>query len=412
MKRSYTFVIIILLLLLSSITTTGISLYNYKVQKSRDKTKFSSISNYDEYVECLKDYKYNSKNVNINTIRNTFKGIIQRSTDGAKLYYLYNIYLEKQYVLCETSSSYLIYDLMLNQPVEFAISTPSKWRRNQVDYSSNILIYCDPTYEYYSCDGSVCDVNTKKVVGQISHSLIKKYKTTEIERKENNYCRDMTGVSLNPYIITSDHRISNSYYFENFQLPYEYNSGSYDDIAGTCTLVALSILLGYYDTFYNDYLVPSQIIYYNLQGDPTVASTTIQNPFTTHDYTSWEPYLSNGSMINANSVSKDYHDYLVYLATIYNYYDTSNGMDIIDIPGLINVYPYATNLSCTYSLTQSRIDLIDSNIPFVAGLSLYDVYYYQSINGGTPILSDIQISGNHAVTCYGYLQQIYLAFTF
>ena len=105
--------------------------------------------------------------------------------------------------------------------------------------------------------------------------------------------------------ITKEVDVENSYYFSNFIMPVNYNQ--YD----TCSLVSLSLLLGYYDTFYNGDFIDDWITYVDKEGKTKQILAIYDGVFdSSFQYETWE----NISTKYLPVATKTFHDYLVDIA--------------------------------------------------------------------------------------------------
>ena len=142
---------------------------------------------------------------------------------------LYNMDLEEQYLLIYNNNNYLIYDRNNLTYTEYSKNNISPYYNINDNY---IKVYSGPTYYYYSDGDQLFNINNDNV--QNSQST----QTYNIITNSRNY----NNIS----------KISNAFYFENL-----YNNiGNNDN--GSCTVVALCMLLSYYDTFINDNIIPEQ----------------------------------------------------------------------------------------------------------------------------------------------------------
>lgn len=212
-----------------------------------------------------------------------------------------------------------------------------------------------------------------------------------------------------------EYEIDNSFYFKNFELRQEYNK------IGTCSIVSLSMLLCYYDTFYNDNIVKDSITYIDRFGIEKSISTMQNGEFDNCiDYR-----YSNASL----GPTKAFHDYLLDLMIRHNIKELvpecdSNGNYLYDNEGNIkyvtggisdsevneiftkycienninnNLLSFSSNIC---SSEAKLLKLLDNGIPLELSISDYTYFYTY---GGEPRGKKIE-NANHSVVCYGYVK--------
>ena len=213
--------------------------------------------------------------------------------------------------------------------------------------------------------------------------------------------------------------INNSYYFQhlnNFPINYK----------GTCGLVALSILLGYYDTFYDDSYIPqslqySEEIYDN--NDNLIAinqNVDVFNRVYVENYTNSKfDYTSQSKM---PGTTQAFHDYLFdkFLVTlfglnwIYDLVDNGYPMTASNIEEVLYAYltENAYNLKgYTKHYDKSLLNdvnaikkLIDMGIPVLLTIINYDYTVKPTnLNSSNSILANA-----HNVIAYGYKDDTFI----
>lgn len=197
-----------------------------------------------------------------------------------KIYFndLYTISGENRYIEIAFDNGYVIYDKKTDSIDEYSFSNQSPY----VNYKDYFKIYSEETldfkYSVYSNNdfinlGNNISVNFSEIMSSYADSVTKK----------GEYYRDI--------MIPNDAKvISNAYYFENLNGMHAWNS------KGTCSIVSLEILLGYYDTFENDLIVPE--IY-----DVTSSENTGTN-------LKLESFVQSPGVDDHNNDDHDFHDYL------------------------------------------------------------------------------------------------------
>lgn len=207
--------------------------------------------------------------------------------------------------------------------------------------------------------------------------------------------------------------INNSYYFEHLnKFPINYK--------GTCGLVALSMLLGYYDTFYNDAYIPQNLKYSEeIYDDDNNLIEINQNMdvfnrvYIDNYSNSIFEYYSENEM---PGTTQAFHDYLFdkYLITlfgldwIYELVERGYPMTASNIEEVL--YAYLTDNAYDIKAFTKHYDktllndtntiktLIDMGIPVL--LTIIDYDYTISPNNINQL--DLKLSSAHNVIAYGY----------
>lgn len=151
---------------------------------------------------------------------------------------LYTIEGENRYKLFELDNGYIIYDKKDNSVDEFSsVECPYK------SYEDYLLIYCeDSKYLKY---GYVDDTSY--------YNILTKCYLDELIVKNTIDSDSEVGQWLTFTEYGSDvKKIENAFYFEHL------NHRHGNNVNGTCGVVAIQILLGYYDTFYDDNIIPEE----------------------------------------------------------------------------------------------------------------------------------------------------------
>lgn len=212
-----------------------------------------------------------------------------------------------------------------------------------------------------------------------------------------------------------ENEIKDSFYFKNFLLEEEYN------YIGTCSIVSLSILLCYYDTFYNDNIVKDTITYVNRNGVELTINTMKNGEFDNClDY-----QYSNAAL----GPTKEFHDYLVDLMIRYNIKTlipkcdlngnyilndigeieyVISGISQIEMNQIFEKYCLENNVDNNLLIFNNEIyltginmlNLLNSDIPLVLSIENYSYFYTQ--NG--KVQGKKVINGSHSVVCYGYIE--------
>lgn len=210
---------------------------------------------------------------------------------------------------------------------------------------------------------------------------------------------------------SSFNKINNAYYFENLkQFP--------SNLDGACGIVALSILLGYYDNFYDDLFIPNNLTY---DSNQVVAYGSV--PFEKDRDYNLEDVTSMPGTTQA------FYDYLLE-----KYGNTILGLEPGDF-GLVTGYPMDAN-----SIYQTITAYIDDNASKIKNNIIYDYgslfythttpkeilnqnipvalvlinYTFESVNNAVNRTASSAVNGldnAHVVVAYGYSDDMFLVHT-
>jgi hypothetical protein len=216
------------------------------------------------------------------------------------------------------------------------------------------------------------------------------YNNKIIEYKKNLHVSNNHRRGLN-YSSTTDNSwtlIQHHEYFEKL-----YTSQFPENINGTCGYVALSILLGYYDTFYSDLIIPNGYVYYqngwlNLTEYGSVYLSSNDNNMTLENWTKMP------------GTTQNLHDILLG----YGHYDFSNSYGTpIYTDGMVNTLNDYFN-HYVYTI-QDEIDIVSKKTSVI-----YNIMNY--VDDGYPVLTSlamyatdfngIELRFAHNVIVYGY----------
>lgn len=167
------------------------------------------------------------------------------------------------------------------------------------------------------------------------------------------------------------HIISNAYYFERLGNRHALNND------GTCAVISAEILLGYYDTFVNDTIVPEEY------DQPVVQPITSSNP---------KPIdFSESPGVDTNS-SHRFHDYLCDLSNnVLGVNPTNSGMNTKDQKRLMLEYLDERGLSYQTRCSEGNLtDLIGNKAKTVIK---------DAINQNRPVIA---CGEKHASVAYAY----------
>lgn len=212
--------------------------------------------------------------------------ILQASLENAsQMFDVYTLEGQNRYVCFDFDTSYLIYDKADDVVKEYILSTsPYK------NYENYLCVYVENS-EYikhgYVDDFSVFSLDDNAYLDDI---LINNSLDGDSEAGQylifDEYGADVT-------------KITNAFYFEHL------NDKHGTSPNGTCGIVAIQILLGYYDTFYNDNIIPEN-----------------------YDYTSAENKSSYIDFEQSPGSGQSFHDYLISFASANNITSTGVNMNI------------------------------------------------------------------------------------
>lgn len=217
---------------------------------------------YNVYAYSPEEYCEFSNNKKILFV----KTIYDLSTNTFKLY--------------ELEGGYAIYALKENN--EYFLEGSYQHNSPYFEYREEKLIYLG-VGEYYIKQGnkviSILDNNKELTSQDVSYDVFENYKGSLQSDSFPNL--DMTTTNSDDFIVIISHK-----YFENLKT-FPYNS------KGECGIIALSILLGYYDTFWNDEFIKPGFCYdsrnkYN-STIPLMLEKTLEiiSPLSDYGYKSW-----------------------------------------------------------------------------------------------------------------------------
>ena len=263
-------------------------------------------------------------------------------------YDLYTLEGENRYVCFEFENSYLIYDKATDEIDEynFAVSPYNNYEQNLCVYVEGTEIITHGMVD----DKSIYNLDSKSYIDDI---LITNYVDNDTEKGE--------------YLLFDDYgtdvqKIKNSYYFENLNEYHGYNS------KGTCAIVAIQMLMGYYDTFYNDNIIPEE--YDDIAYD----------------------YKSSIVEFNQSSGSgQDFHDYLISFASQNNITPDGVGMNITQEKDLTIKYLESRNIEFNFKYIEGNWADTTSN----AAAN----HIKEAINNNNPVFLG---AAGHATVAYAY----------
>ena len=284
---------------------------------------------------------------------------------------------QNKHVLVEGNNCYLIYDREIRYYIEYSRTSNSILS----DLTTQNKMYLAPTYYFAETNEKVLDLTSGSVLTNVE---LTRYQIIEDELAENylsniqmsdiEYGASYSLLSSTP---SSPKYIDNSYYFEN--LADNMGDNTSTSFSGSCSYVALNMLLSYYDTIVND-----DVIAENFDITETINVSNIN-----------DVRLEN--FPQSPGVNNDFHNYIITLGQNNGYTEAGdNSISLTDMDNLMNDYFEIRNMSITThntNLFTNKVDFcksaIDSNNPVII-----------QITGTDTSLDPRDL--NHAVIGYGY----------
>lgn len=265
--------------------------------------------------------------------------------------YVYNIYGSNQYIQVEVDDDWLLMDLS-NYGIEECLNY------DPYSNSDNIKIY----NEFNTIDKHY--IYTDNFYSMETNSVLTKenvYMDTLDSQKGEYYPISSYGYS-NDSVLIDDY-----FYFQNLNHFHSYNE------SGTCSVVAAQIILGYYDTFYNDNIVSSQYDLIVSESKKGIASFT-QSPGTGLDGNYSINYQKN----------QLFHDYLYQVAIQAGKNTSYIGLTSQEQFAMMALYFDLMNINCTFNYQhdgseytkQTIMNAINQNRPVYCGGSGHTVVAY------------------------------------
>ena len=264
----------------------------------------------------------------------------------------------------------MIFDTFIDDYVEFSKTDKSIYDELK---GSSEKIYLAPTYYFYKRDNYIYDLYNDKKVAQIE---VEEYKKCE-EKLKQSYIqikisdREIRSMDDDPVYIT--HR----YYFDN--LRYNIGSNTTTSYTGSCSYVALGMILSYYDSILNDNVIPE-----------------------TYDITSTKSFSTYNSINLASynvspGIDDSFHSDLIQLGRDLGLTETdSNSIAVSDMDELFEEYFNDRGLSITTHTT----GFFTNKINFCKTAIDSDNPVYVGIVGIDTTISPNSL--NHGVVGYGY----------
>lgn len=239
---------------------------------------------------------------------------------------LYALSGENRYLEVNLDEGYLIYDKKEMEIKEYSFTNDSPYEK----YENNFKVYSTENFGFryvtYNNDSFV-DSSTSNSIDFTK--MISCY--SNLEAKSGEYYRDIE--IANDAVV-----IPNAFYFEKLNDRHAYSDTT------TCSIVSMEILLGYYDTFYNDLIIPENYDIISKQETSNNLSITEFNQSPGAD--------------DHQKQKQDFHDYLCKISKDEIGNDPRvNGINTQDQIKLLKKYLSKQNID--YSLNTSEGNLAD-----------------------------------------------------
>lgn len=161
---------------------------------------------------------------------------------------------DNEFKLYELEHGYAIYEIINNE--EVFVEGSYKVNSPYYEFQNKHIYYLGLGNYYYTDDDNVININTRETINlqeysNCTYSIEQQYVERQAEQKETNI---KAATRSNTNYVTDDEGfflIPEHEYFRRLNyFPTNYQ--------GTCAVVAISMLLGYYDNFYNASFIPSK----------------------------------------------------------------------------------------------------------------------------------------------------------
>lgn len=387
------------------VTILALSTNNYF-----DNKKINNLSNNEVDLKITQNIRrLNSNNYQIPTLQyNKILDVVEEKLGSEitinNIRKVYNMDYELAYYCVEASpSGYLIYDIDLEDKLEYSILGESPY----LGITGN-AIYVGPG-NYFELNGNQLKNIMENTI--LTTTSVNSLKETEsiIETNKEQYIQEQQtqispmSSSLNPpYPLT--YVVDGYWYFQNLVNLY------YPNLEGTCGIIALEMVLGYYDSYKNDNVVIESQDYITFD-DETDPYYFYESPGVNYDFYTTIANINldlygrkaiNGfeSIQTLEVYFSEYNPYNIDFDYVYSASSSSqaNALEVKGcieegMPVIVNFYGYYTNgdyinhaaVAYMYSNGDIFVNMGHSNN--MTDVSIADFYIYQILG--------IEILGNH-----------------
>lgn len=327
------------------------------------------------YVNASASYNYILSKNELNRINDL--AIDKLGASNYEVNILSSFNKANKYILVEGINSYLIFDRELDDYIEYSNTTNSIY----CNMSDTIeKLYLAPTYYFAIENNTIIDLINDATCSVEEVQKYELYDRELAQRYLNNkdqHVKELKTKAEAKSSPTSTTYITDSYYFNNLKT----NMGTNNIIHynGSCSYVALGMLLSYYDSIVNDNVIAE------------IYDIGESKSFTTYNA------INLSSYYESPGIDDTFHDYLINMGRSEGF--TNNNeytISLNEMDDLLDSYFSDLNLSINTHITDFFTDKID--------------FCKNAINSNNPVI--IQIIGrdtsiderelNHAVIGYGY----------
>ena len=285
-----------------------------------------------------------------------------------------------RYTLVEGDGKYLIFDNVLQDFVEYSDSSNSYYYYYDLNSNSRKM-YLGPTYYFYQQDGAVIDMTDGQQLDESAVAACALYEqessVSQFSIRQSSQQTATAGQTQAMSDLTNEEKMI--LYFSNLRSNMGINSDW--NFPGSCGVVAIGMMLSYFDTFRDDNII------YDKDFD---AHTIIQ--VGSHSEISMANYLESPG------TDRRFQRHLIDIGVELGYYKndtTSFGLTYLEENGIFNRYLTTRNIDATvkYELWESndRLGYLMSEY----GPLLLSITYWEDEDGLT-------VEKNHALVAYEY----------
>ncbi len=231
-----------------------------------------------------------------------------------ELYYEMNLYVYDGYI--NNTPAFIMYDYVYDEIVEYSLTSPSLF-----------IYFCNSSnlFGLYLMNGYhvMCtEESTQYLVLETLEYYPASLAIQSLRNLNLLYDLDISSFNING-VPTREHDIENAFYFSNL------NNNFGDNIYGSCSYVAMAMLLSYYNEFIDSRIIPDE--FYSFL-DPNVLNFT-KADILDQSYKNWGYNITSMESPGANDL---FHNFLIeyYSTYVNNYNDLKYGLDYYDIRNL------------------------------------------------------------------------------